>query len=122
FDSQQAEHLEPGQKPAHERIIAVDAATGADRWETPLKATRTNYGIPAIYAPKSGPRQVIAAGQGNGIFGIDAQTGKMLWELPVLDKRSVSTPLVVGDLAIASCGSGGGGNYTVAVRIPSNSG
>jgi outer membrane protein assembly factor BamB len=47
----------------------------------------------------------------------------MLWELPVLDKRSVSTPLIVGDLAIASCGSGAGsGNYMVAVRIPSEPG
>jgi len=120
YDSQQAAQLEPGQEPAHERVIAVDAATGADRWQTPLKATVTNYGVPAIYSPESGPRQVIAAGQGNGIFGIDAQTGKLLWELPVLNKRSVGTPLVVGDLAIASCGSGGGGNYTVAIRIPNS--
>lgn len=121
YDSQQAEQLEPGQQPAHERIIAVDAATGADRWQTPLKATVTNYGVPAFYVPETGPRQVIAAGRGNGIFGIDAASGKLLWERPVLDKRSVGTPLVVGDLAIASCGSGGGGNYTVALRIPSNS-
>lgn len=119
YDSQQAEQLAQGQKPAHERIIAVDALTGADCWQTPLKATVTNYGIPAFYGPENGPLQVIAAGRGNGIFGIDAKTGKMLWEMPVLDKRSVGTPLVVGDLAIASCGSGGGGNYTVAIRIPS---
>ncbi len=122
YDSQQAEQLEPGQSPSHERIIAVDAETGADRWITPLKATRTNYGIPAFYESPSGLRQVIAAGTGNGIFGIDADNGELLWELPVLNKRSVGSPLVVGDLAIASCGSGGGGNYLVAVKIPDRRG
>jgi outer membrane protein assembly factor BamB len=118
YDSQQAEQLEPGQKPAHERIIAVDAKTGADLWETPLKATRTNYGLPAVYRSPSGLLQVIGAGTGNGIFGIDAKSGEKLWQVPVLDKRSVSSPLIVGDLAIASCGSGGGGNILVAVKIP----
>lgn len=122
YDSQQAEELAPGQQPAAERMLAVDASTGSMLWQTPLKATRTNYGIPAIYTSKSGQKQVVGAGTGNGIFGIDAQSGEKLWELPVLDKRSVSTPLIVGDLAIASCGSGGGGNYMVAVRIPSKAG
>jgi outer membrane protein assembly factor BamB len=118
FDSQQAEQLEPGQQPSHERVIAVDAATGDDRWETELKATRTNYGVPAYYRPTEGNPQLIAAGNGNGIVGFDAKSGTKLWELGVLDKRSVSSPLVIGDLAIASCGSGGGGNVLVAVRIP----
>jgi outer membrane protein assembly factor BamB len=31
-------------------------------------------------------------------------------------KRVVATPLVVGDLLIGSCGSGGGGNYLVAIN------
>lgn len=119
YDSQQARELRPEQQPGHERVIAVDAQTGEDCWETPLTATLTNYGTPAVYLPEAGPAQVIAAGRGNGIFGIDARSGKKLWELPVLNKRSVSSPLIAGDLAMASCGSGGGGNYLVAVRIPS---
>lgn len=122
YDSQQADQLEAGQTPAHERMIAVDAKSGADLWQTPLKATRTNYGLPAVYESPSGLVQVIGAGTGNGIFGIDAKTGEKLWEVPVLDKRSVSSPLIVGDLAIASCGSGGGGNILVAVKIPNTAG
>jgi len=122
YDSQQAEQLNPGQQPAHERMIAVNAATGADLWETPLKATRTNYGVPAFYQSPSGSQQVIAAGTGNGVFGIDAKSGEKLWEVPVLDKRNVGSPLVVGDLAIGSCGSGGGGNILVAVKIPTQPG
>lgn len=122
YDSQQAEQLEPGQKPSHERMLAVDAATGADRWEAPLKPTRTNYCVPTFYAPEGGPAQVIASGTGNGVFGIDAKSGKKLWELPIINKRSVGSPLLIGDVVLASCGSGGGGNYVVAVKVPSREG
>lgn len=120
YDSQQAEQLEPGQTPSHERMIAVDAATGADKWETELKPTRTNYSVPAYYTTPAGTAQVIGSGTGNGVFGIDAKTGEKLWELPVIDKRSVGSPLIIGDLALASCGSGGGGNVVVAVKIPAS--
>jgi len=122
YDSQQAEQLEPGQKPSHERMLAVDAATGADRWETQLKPTRTNYCVPTFYAPEGRPAQVIASGTGNGVFGIDAKSGKKLWELPIINKRSVGSPLLIGDVVLASCGSGGGGNYVVAVKVPSREG
>lgn len=119
YDSQQADELPPGKSASHERMIAVDAATGEDRWITPLKATRTCYGISTAFRSTDGTTQVINAGTGNGMFGIDAETGKLIWELPVFDKRVVSTPIVVGDIAIAACGSGGGGNSLVAVKIPS---
>jgi len=118
YDSQQADELPPGKTPSHERMIAVDAQTGKDRWMTSLKATRTCYGVPTAYRTAAGKTQIIDAGTGNGIFGLDAQTGEMLWQLPVFDKRIVSTPMVIGDLAIAACGSGGGGNSLVAVKIP----
>ena len=120
YDSQQADELPPGKTPSHERMIAVDAKTGKDRWMTTLKATRTCYGIPAAYRTAEGKTQIIDAGTGNGIFGLDAQTGEMLWQLPVFDKRIVSTPMIIGDLAIAACGSGGGGNSLVAVKIPNS--
>jgi outer membrane protein assembly factor BamB len=118
YDSQQAEELPAGKTASHERMIAVDALTGADRWITPLKATRTNYGLSRAYRTPEGKTQIINAGTGNGVFGIDAETGKLLWELPVFDKRVVSSPMVIGDRVIAACGSGGGGNSIVAVKIP----
>jgi outer membrane protein assembly factor BamB len=120
YDSQQADELPAGKSPSHERMIAVDSQTGDDRWITPLKATRTCYGVSASYKADDGSLQVINAGTGNGMFGLDAQTGKKRWEVPAFDKRVVSCPIVVGNLAIAACGSGGGGNSLVAVRIPSN--
>ena len=122
MNSQQAEQLKPGQTAGESRFIAVDRATGETIWETPLATTRSCYGVPAIYQPESGNAQVIDSNTGNGMFALDAATGKMLWNLEVFDKRCCSTPQLVGDIAIGSSGSGGGGNVLVGVRIPSKTG
>jgi outer membrane protein assembly factor BamB len=118
FNSQQAEQLQPGEQAGQSRMIAVDRKSGATIWETPLQTTRSCYGVPAIYETGS-TTQIIGANTGNGLFGLDAKTGKLLWNLTVFNMRSCSTPLVVGNIAIGSAGSGGGGNHLVAVRIPS---
>ena len=121
YDSQQADELPPGKQPSHERMIAVDAQTGDDRWMTPLTATRTCYGISSGYESPEGSTQVVNAGTGDGIFSLDARTGKVAWSIPVFDKRIVSSPIVVGDIVLAACGSGGGGNAIVAVKMPGRS-
>jgi outer membrane protein assembly factor BamB len=117
LNSQQAEQLDPGEAPGTSRLIAVDRNSGATIWEAPLTATRTCYGVPAV-ADLDGVTQIIDANTGDGMFGLDPKTGKMLWNLKVFDMRVCSTPLIAGDLAIGSSGSGGGGNHLVAVRIP----
>ena len=122
MNSQQAEQLKPGQTAGESRFIAVDRLSGETVWQTPLTTTRSCYGVPALFSPKSGPTQIIDANTGNGMFGLDAQTGRMLWNLEVFDKRCCATPQIIGDIAIASCGSGGGGNVLVGVRIPTEPG
>jgi outer membrane protein assembly factor BamB len=53
----------------------------------------------------------------HGITSIDPKTGKTNWEAAgVFKLRTVSSPVVAGGLVFGSCGSGGGGNYVVAVR------
>ncbi len=127
FNSQQVDELERGQIAGQSHMMSFDIATGKDLWSTPLTATRPCYGVPSVFRPAAGPGpagppQLIAANKGNGMFGLDLTTGAMLWSLPVFNKRCCSSPLIVGDLAIASCGSGGGGNYMSAVRIPQHVG
>ncbi|QDT11058.1 PQQ-binding-like beta-propeller repeat protein [Stieleria marina] len=118
FNSQQSEQLKPGQTAGRSRMIAVHRTSGATIWEQPLNTKRSCYGVPAIYTASSGDKQVIDANTGNGLFGLDIKSGALLWNLEVFDKRCCSTPLIVGDIAIGSCGSGGGGNQLVGVRIP----
>jgi len=121
FNSQQADQLKPREEAGVSRMIAVDRKTGRTRWETPLKTTRSCYGVPAIHQ-RDGRTQIIDANTGNGMFALNPRDGRMLWNLNVFEMRCCSTPLIVGDLAIASSGSGGGGNHLVAVRIPQRPG
>ncbi|MFG0287448.1 MAG: PQQ-binding-like beta-propeller repeat protein [Rhodopirellula sp. JB044] len=124
FNSQQVDQLAAWQVAGTSHMMAFDAATGEDVWSTPLRATRPCYGVPAIYEPSSGEsgfgRQLIGANKGNGMFGLDATTGELLWSLDVFNKRCCASPLLVGDIAVCSSGSGGGGNILSAVRIPSS--
>lgn len=119
LNSQQGEQLKPGAQPGRSRMIAVDRNSGETVWETPLKTTRVCYGMPAIFQ-HNGRTQILNANTGNGMFGLDPESGKMLWSTPVFEMRCCSTPLIVGDIAIGSSGSGGGGNHLVAVRIPTD--
>lgn len=119
FNSQQGLQLRPGDTPGRSRMIAVDRETGDLIWESELTTTRTCYGVPAIYQPADGgPAQIVAANTGNGLFGLHAESGKMLWNREVFSMRSCGSPLIIGDVAVGSAGSGGGGNHMVAVRIP----
>lgn len=120
MNSQQADRIDPGTVPGQSRMTAVDRETGETVWETPLSTTRSCYGTPATHVRSDGLTELIGANTGDGLFGIDVKSGEKLWNLRVFDKRCCSTPLVIGDLAIGSCGSGGGGNELVAVRIPSS--
>jgi outer membrane protein assembly factor BamB len=98
-------------------LIAVDAATGATRWKTPRKTTEACYSTPCVYQPDGGQTTLIFNSQSDGISAIAPDTGKVLWELGTLfDKRTISSPILAAGLLIGSCGSGGGGNYLVAVR------
>jgi len=98
-------------------LIALDARTGATKWKTPRKSGMGSYSTPCVYEPKQGKPQLIFNSDVHGISGISPETGKVLWEFDkAFDKRSVSSPVLAGDFIIGSCGSGGGGNYVVAVR------
>ncbi|QDS93720.1 outer membrane biogenesis protein BamB [Roseimaritima multifibrata] len=116
FDSQQGGQLPAGVPPGQSRMIAVQPATGETVWETPLTTTRVCYGVPALYAPAGGKKQIVAANTGDGLFGLDYATGKKLWNEKVFSARCVSSPVVAGDLIVGTAGSGGGGNHLVAVR------
>jgi len=98
-------------------LVALDARTGVIRWKTPRKSGSGSYSTPCVYQPRQGKAQLIFNSDVHGISGVAPETGKVLWEFgKAFDKRSVSSPVLAGDFIIGSCGSGGGGNYVVAVR------
>jgi outer membrane protein assembly factor BamB len=99
-------------------LIAVDRRTGETAWKTPRKSAVVAYSTPCLYKPAGGPVEVIFNSQAHGMMAVDPRTGNVDWEVPgILDKRSVSSPVITASgLITASCGSGGGGNYLVAVK------
>lgn len=98
-------------------LIAVDAATGKTRWQIPRTSKEAVYSTPCVYEPKDGAPALIFNSHSNGVCAINPDNGKVLWELAdAFDKRVVSSPVLAVGLIVGACGSGGGGNYLIAVR------
>ncbi len=117
FNSQAAQQLPPGVEPGESRVMAFEAATGRDKWATGRKTTRACYGVPALVDdPQSGEKVLLFANTGDGIFALRLADGEPLWNKPVFKQRCVSCPVIVGDLVIATEGSGAGSNRLFAVN------
>ncbi len=117
FNSQQAQELPSGAEPGVSRVMAFHAKSGQEKWVKPCTSTRACYGTPTMFRDSSGVDALLFSDTGEGMFAIDLETGTPLWNSRVFDKRCVSSPLVVGDLAIGTEGSGGGGNILFGVDI-----
>jgi len=92
-------------------LTAMDAATGASKWE--WKGDGPGYSSPII-ATLAGTRQVIVQSQ-TKLVSVNAANGRPLWETPIktpYEQNSV-TPLVVNDLVVYA----GLENPTIALRI-----
>ncbi len=117
FNSQAAEQLPEGVTPGQSRVMAFDSETLADKWVTPRTTTRACYGLPALYKDASGVDALLFCNTGDGFFALNLETGAPLWNTKVFTKRCVSSPVIVGDLAFGTEGSGGGGNILFGVDL-----
>lgn len=97
-------------------LMAFDRQTGEERWRIRRATDNVTYSVPAIFQPKAGAAQLVNLSTGSGMYSIDPRTGQELWSTVVFDKRTVSSPVVKGDLIFGSTGSGGGGSYVTGVR------
>ncbi|MCA9184068.1 MAG: PQQ-binding-like beta-propeller repeat protein [Planctomycetales bacterium] len=108
--------VDAASRPEGSYIMAVDRLTGNTRWITPRGGDKASYSVPCVFAPEGAPPQLICCNTIQGMFALSPSDGHELWAHPVFDKRTVSSPLLVGDFVLGTCGSGGGGNYLVACR------
>ncbi len=102
-------------------VVAVHRETGEILWKSPKKTSVAGYSVPCINKNADGEDELLCCASGHDIFSLNPQTGKQNWSIDVFKMRTVSSPIVVGGLVFGSTGSGGGGNYVVAVR-PGESG
>jgi outer membrane protein assembly factor BamB len=107
----------PNEQEGPSSIVALDCRTGEVRWTEPRKKSeKAAYSTPCTFRPEGGPEQLIFAGRAHGVSGLDPQSGKTIWELPIFQDRVVGSPVIVGGLVIAQSGEGGVGRRCVAVR------
>ncbi len=98
-------------------LIGLDAKTGETRWKVPRKTGRTSFVVPAVYRPKDGPVEVIFVSPAHGITGLDPRSGKVNWELGGLfTQKTVSSPVIAGEVVFSTAGQGGRGVESAAVR------
>lgn len=99
-------------------VVAVNRLTGDTVWELPRQSTFVPYSTPCIRQTSEGQDELVLNESNQGMVAVEPLTGKVVWEVPALiDKRSVSSPVITaGGLITISCGSGGGGNFLVAVH------
>ena len=116
-NSQQANQLKPGVEPGKSFMMAFNRKTGKEVWRTPRKSVNVCYSVPCIYTPKGGKDELLHTTTGNGVYSLDPATGRENWAVAdAFSMRCVSSPIVAGGLVFGSTGSGGGGNYVVAVK------
>lgn len=98
-------------------LIALDARTGATRWQVPRKIAEAGYSTPCLFQPKGQPAALLFSHGDLGITAVSPTDGKVLWDLGgIFNQRCVSSPVIAGDLIVGSCGNGGGANTVVAIR------
>jgi outer membrane protein assembly factor BamB len=107
----------PNDQEGESFVVALDAATGRERWRLPRESGKSGYATPLVIDGPAGP-QIVLTSNAHGVTGIDAATGRVLWERKCLPKRAVSSPILAGPLAIGTSGDGGGDTTLVAVRVP----
>jgi outer membrane protein assembly factor BamB len=104
-------------------IVALDPGTGRLLWKTRRSPGRVDYSAPFVFGGSHGEEWLIFNSQEDGICAVEPATGKVAWQSDrVLRMRSVSSPIAAAGLLFGSCGSGGGGNYLVALRPPARVG
>lgn len=98
--------------PAGPRLVALDAATGATRWQTEGKGT-DGYSSPHPATIAGAPQVLIF--NGAGLFGHDPASGRELWHYDWVTKQNEPTtvqPLVLSDGRVVI----GGGNVGLGTR------
>lgn len=102
-------------------IMAFDRRTGELVWSTPRTSGKASYSVPCLHETSDGGVELLNCSTTHGIYSLDPETGRENWSFrSAFSMRTVSSPVVVGNLVFGSTGSGAGGNYLVAVDLTSH--
>lgn len=103
-------------------VMAFNRNDGEDVWTTPRTSGKASYSVPCLHQTKDGSLELLLCSTTHGMFGLDPKSGAEKWAVKNAFKmRTVSSPIVVGNIVFGSTGSGGGGNYVAAIDMDSKS-
>ncbi len=93
-------------------MVALNANTGATIWKTEIKdaGNAGGYASPVMAEIGGVKMYVTLLGQAGGVVGVDAKTGKLLWQYTKVmnGTANVPSPIVYGDKIFCSTGYGAG--------------
>jgi outer membrane protein assembly factor BamB len=111
----------PDDQDARGALYGLDQSNGKTRWKVPRRSKAT-YTTPCVYQPEGGPAELIFTNYEHGITSVNPNTGHINWAADVFHKAHVETaigsPIIAGDLVLASCGWLGVRQEVIAVRPP----
>ena len=96
-------------------VLALDAATGKQRWKTMRGVTRISHGTPTIWNGPDGKPQVVTEA-GDVVQGFDRDTGAKLWTSAVAGEGKVPST-VVGEGLVFTAGGYRGRESVKAFRL-----
>jgi outer membrane protein assembly factor BamB len=82
-------------------LVAVEAATGEQRWLAPVGDTSNSS--PAVVDG------IVYAGAGGHLHALDARTGEERWRVPAGDGIGYASPVVIAGVVYAGAGRSGAG-------------
>jgi outer membrane protein assembly factor BamB len=82
-------------------IIALDRATGRQRWKTERPAATVGWATPMVFRPSEGSPQLIVLGS-TRLDSYFLDTGEPRWWMPIGSMGGVGTPVASGDNIVVS--------------------
>jgi outer membrane protein assembly factor BamB len=95
-------------------VLALDAATGKERWRGRRGSSRISHSVPNVWE-HDGKAEVVSA-SGDVLQGFDAATGERLWSSKAVGE-SVVPSVVLGDGLAFTAGGWGGRDSIKAFRL-----
>ncbi len=82
-------------------LVAYDKKTGAERWRVDRPNVTHGYATPAVFEPKSGPRQLVVSSAFQ-IAGFSLEDGAKLWWVDGAAWQAKSVPVLDGNLCFVN--------------------
>jgi outer membrane protein assembly factor BamB len=94
-------------------IIAIDKATGKERWRAEAESLELTYGTPSVVTKSDGSKEIIIAVPGE-VWGLNPKSGKLLWFVETTLTGNISpSPLVRDESIFVFGGYRSSGSYRI---------